>query len=191
MKQALKALRSSLAALVVGLAPAIATAEEKPAQETFFFVQHAPSASLDDGTLTLHDADENMIVFADRPHRLAVAVPSSELIKIWGKGQNSFAEDPPNAALVGQSAGQPVSIIVELTNPKRKDGNLVFDYTVLEGTEVQSIEQSYLVIDDNPFAEFYKTMADLAAVSTGDAGQSTQLNGDVGMGILSQGVSSN
>ncbi|WP_299661436.1 hypothetical protein [uncultured Ruegeria sp.] len=65
------------------------------------FVQHAVSATLSDGTLTLNDIDKHMIAFSDRPFRATMAFPTEGLIEIWNKGQDSFSDDPPNAVLMG------------------------------------------------------------------------------------------
>jgi hypothetical protein len=124
------------------------TSEDKTAPESFLIVQHSTSAALSDGVLTLDGADKHAIVFADRPHRAAGAIPSAQLIQNWDEGADSFASDPPNAALVGEHDGQPVSLIVELTNPKLAEGNIKFDYKLIEGVEVPEISQAYVVIDD-------------------------------------------
>lgn len=134
-----------------------------------------------DGTLTLKDADANMVIFTDRPHRIAAAVPSADLLKAWVEGQHSFADDPPNAALVGQSDGKPVSIIVELTDPKQSDENISFSYTVLEGPDVQSLTDSYIVID-SAIGDWFGSWADLGSLATGNPGSTLNFEDDIGAG---------
>ncbi|MES0863693.1 hypothetical protein ABLN87_15190 [Ruegeria sp. SCPT10] len=174
-------LRSSLIVFTIAAIPLSVSAEDKPEPESYLIVQHAGSATMAGGTLTLKDADANMVIFTDRPHRIAAAVPSADLLKAWVEGQDSFADDPPNAALVGQSEGKPVSIIVELTDPKQSDENISFSYTVLDGPDVQSLTDSYIVIDDSP-ALFFKGWADLGSLVTGDPGAVIPFSEDIGAG---------
>ena len=134
-----------------------------------------------DGTLTLEDADANMVIFTVRPHRIAAAVPSADLMKAWVEGLDGFADDPPNAALVGQSDGNPVSIIVELTDPKHSDENISFSYAVLEGPDVQSLTDSYIVIESSPYY-FFKGWADLGSLVTGNPSSVIPFSEDIGAG---------
>lgn len=174
-------LRSSLVMFTIAAIPLSALADEITDAETFLFVQHAESVRLADGTLTLENADKNMIIFADRPHRAAAVVLTSKLIEIWGEGQDSLADDPPNAALVGQSEGKPISMVVELTDPKHGDGSLTFSYTILEGAEVSSLEQSYMVIDSISFP-FFKVdgLMNSGSFVTGDPSAIVNLGVDTG-----------
>lgn len=139
---------TSLAALALGAVAVSATAEEQKASESALLVQHADSAVLSDGVLTLEQADKNLIIFADRPHRVTATIASKHLTDFWSAGEDSFASDPPNAALVGQHEGKPVSLVVELSDPQISGENFVYGYKLIEGEEITEIDRAYLVIDD-------------------------------------------
>src|SRR4029453_2910097 len=62
-------------------------------------VLNSKGATLQGSKLTLNDVSPNSIVFADRPIRAAGHVLTSEFIKQWDVGNNSFAKDPPNATI--------------------------------------------------------------------------------------------
>ncbi|RBW61839.1 hypothetical protein DS906_04650 [Ruegeria sp. A3M17] len=138
--------------------------QEKP---KVLFVQHADEATLSDGTLTLNGTGNHMIVFADRPLRAASVVPTEKLIDAWNEGKDSFAEDPPNAAVIGEVDGKATSLIVEITNPQLTDSNLTFDYTLLEGPDSLTLEKSYIIIDDSVFAD----MNLLVGIMTNNSGE--------------------
>lgn len=68
--------------------------------------------------LTLENVDERTTWFTDRPVRHAGATPTARLIAGWNIGRDSFAQDPPNAALVvHEPDGGADTIVVELSNP--------------------------------------------------------------------------
>ncbi|WP_299660679.1 hypothetical protein [uncultured Ruegeria sp.] len=94
------------------------SSDETQMKPKVLFVQHADEVSFSDGTLTLTGVNNNLIAFTDRPFRVASVVPTAKLIEIWNKGNDDFAEDPPNAAVVGEVDGKATSLIVEITNPQ-------------------------------------------------------------------------
>src|SRR5262249_13808953 len=96
-------------------------------------VLNSGGATLDAGKLTLSGVGPNAIVFADRPFRAAGHVLTSEFIKQWDDGADSFAKDPPNATIsVFSKDGTAVEdAVVELRAPKLAGNDLTFDVTVL------------------------------------------------------------
>src|SRR5262245_25233758 len=62
-------------------------------------VLNSGGATLAGGKLTMTGIAPNSIVFADRPVRAAGHVLTSEFIKQWDEGKDSFAKDPPNATI--------------------------------------------------------------------------------------------
>ncbi|MES0863689.1 hypothetical protein ABLN87_15170 [Ruegeria sp. SCPT10] len=155
----------SIAIATVGFATAVVaeSSQDFTSTEGVLLVQHSDKAAMSGGVLTLVGADKNLIMFTDRPHRAAAAIPSEHLVKIWSEGDDSFAADPPNAALVGQKDGNPVSLVVELTNPRTSGEDFVFGYKLIEGEEVSEIDQAYIVIDD-----CLVCYSDLVQFATGD-----------------------
>jgi hypothetical protein len=98
-------------------------------------VLNSGGASLKDGKLTMTGITPNSIIFADRPWRSAGHVLTSDFIKQWGEGHDSFAKDPPNATIsVFSSDGKSVEdAVVVLLSPKLEGNTLTFDVSVLEG----------------------------------------------------------
>lgn len=152
-----------LVALVAGLqstAPTFAQdAMSAPAQKTIgatksqmvpsLAVLNSAGAKLENGKLTMSGITANSIVFADRPVRSAGHVLTSEFIKQWGEGTDSFAKDPPNATIsVLSGKGEPVAdAVVVLKTPKLEGGNLTFDVAVLEGDLAGADGPASLFID--------------------------------------------
>ncbi|MBB3391018.1 hypothetical protein FHT82_003790 [Rhizobium sp. BK275] len=152
-----------LVALATGLlstAPTLAQdAMSAPAQKTIgaaksqmvpsLAVLNSAGAKLEDGKLTMTDITANSIVFADRPVRSAGHVLTSEFIKQWGEGTDSFAKDPPNATIsVLSSEGDSVAdAVVVLKAPKLEGGNLTFEVAVLEGDLAGADGPASLFID--------------------------------------------
>ena len=71
----------------------------------FLFIQHAQSGSVSEvnattSTLELSDVSDKTIMFSDRPDRIVSSVNTTDFIGNWSTGPDSFAADPPNAALV-------------------------------------------------------------------------------------------
>ena len=58
---------------------------------------------------------------------------TKDFVDDWGVGENSFADNPPNAALSVFGEDEIVDIVVTLKNPRFEDGNLVYEIAVLEG----------------------------------------------------------
>jgi hypothetical protein len=112
-------------------------------------VLNSGGARLENGKLTMSAISETSIVFADRPVRSAGHVLTSEFIKQWGEGADSFAKDPPNATISVLSAkGDSVAdAVVVLKTPKLEGGNLTFDVAVLEGDLAGADGPASLFID--------------------------------------------
>jgi hypothetical protein len=112
-------------------------------------VLNSKGATLQGNKLTLSDVSPNSIVFADRPVRAAGHVLTSEFIKQWDVGNNSFAKDPPNATIsVISSDGTSVKdAVVVLKNPKLDGGQLTFEVSVLEGDLANATGPASLFID--------------------------------------------
>ncbi len=100
------------------------------------FVQSAPEASVEDGVLTLHDVSPSTLFFSDRPKRVVGHVTSAMFVDMWDEGQNSFAEDPPNAVLAFLEPGDdvPEDVVTVIRDPRMDGASLSYDVEVLEGT---------------------------------------------------------
>jgi hypothetical protein len=142
--------------------PAMSLAQDAitaPAQKTIGAAKSAmvPSlavinsrgASLQENTLTLTGVTSNSIVFADRPVRAAGHVLTSDFLKEWDAGSDSFAKDPPNATISVLSAdGASVKdAVVVLRKPKLEADTLTFEVSVLEGDLSKATGPASLFID--------------------------------------------
>ncbi|MEI3854922.1 MULTISPECIES: hypothetical protein [Ensifer] len=150
----------AVAASLIVTSPAIAQdAISAPAQKTIgaaktqmvpsLAVLNSAGAKLENGKLTMSGISANSIVFADRPVRSAGHVLTSEFIKQWGDGTDSFAKDPPNATIsVLRSKGDSVAdAVIVLKTPKLEGGNLTFEVAVLEGDLAGADGPASLFID--------------------------------------------
>ncbi|CAN7634711.1 hypothetical protein [Rhizobium sp. LjRoot258] len=150
----------ALAAGLVSTSPTIAQdAISAPAQKTIgatkskmvpsLAVLNSGGAKLENGKLTMSAISATSIVFADRPVRSAGHVLTSEFIKQWDEGPDSFAKDPPNATIsVLSGKGDSVAdAVVVLKAPKLEGGNLIFDVAVLEGDLTGADGPASLFID--------------------------------------------
>lgn len=125
-------------------APAPAPATEEP---EFLFVQTADSVTLADGVLVMGGVDPATIYFSDRPDRVAGHLTTDEFVATWGDGDDSFASNPPNATLSILTGEQPQEIVVVLSDPQIRDGNLIYNVNILQGAEAATGGACSLFID--------------------------------------------
>ena len=120
--------------LILALTTVLPAAAEDQACE-MLFVQNAGSMSFDGSRLILKEADPNIIFFCDRPVRTAGHMNREVFMKLVSEGENSFAENPPNAAVsVIDSKGNVTEVVVTLIERPAEDGNnLTFPVKVLDG----------------------------------------------------------
>ncbi len=112
------------------------------------FVQNSKSVTFDKNTMTLKDVSPSTTFFSDRPERIAGHIPTTHFLKIWEEGQDSFKEDPPNAnlSILGEKEGA-TNVVVELSNPRIKGKDFIYDVRILEGTPPKVGGISSLFID--------------------------------------------
>jgi len=108
--------------------------EELEAEESMF-VQTARGITSEAGTLTLRDVTPSTLYFSDRPKRIVGHLPTAEFVELWGEGDNSFEEDPPNAVLAFVEPGDdvPEDAVIVIRDPKLADGRLSYSIEPLEG----------------------------------------------------------
>lgn len=109
--------------------------EEELEEIEAMFVQTASEAAVEDGVLTLHDASRSTLYFSDRPERMVGHVTSEMFVDMWDEGENSFAENPPNAVLafLEPGADAPDDVVTVIRNPRMQGASLSYDIEVLEG----------------------------------------------------------
>jgi hypothetical protein len=99
-----------------------ASAEEETCD--MLFVQDAKAMTFDYSRLTLKEANPNIIFFCDRPVRTAGHMTRDAFMKLVTEGENSFADNPPNAAVSIVSAkGEVTEVVVTLSKRPLVSGN--------------------------------------------------------------------
>ena len=126
---------------------AVAQAEEKSELAELLFVQNSHDVSLEKGRLTLKKVGPTTIFFTDRPQRTAGHMTTKDFVDDWSVGENSFADNPPNAALSIFGQDEIVDIVVTLKNPRLEGENLIYDIAVLEEDVGPISGESSLFID--------------------------------------------
>lgn len=122
---------------------------EQPDQIEAMFVQLAHGLTSDASSVTLHGAGHSTLFFADRPQRVVGHVSTQRFVGEWGDGENSFAEDPPNAVVSFMEGGDtiPEEATIVLREPRLMNGDLTYQIEVLEGQLPASAGPCSLFID--------------------------------------------
>ena len=68
------------------------------------FAQTAREVTSDGDKVTLHGASPATLYFSDRPQRVVGHLTTQKFVEEWGEGENSFADDPPNAVELAAAA---------------------------------------------------------------------------------------
>jgi hypothetical protein len=113
------------------------------------FVQTAASMTSNQGTITLHGLSPSTLYFADRPQRDVGHLMSHQFVANWKEGDNSFAENPPNAVLSFAEPGDrlPEDAVVVIQDPRMDGDELTYNIKVLEGTVPAATGPCALFID--------------------------------------------
>lgn len=111
------------------------------------FVQSAAGMAYGDGRLTLNGIAPTTLMFSDRPQRVTAHVLSQEFLDSWGDGDNSFAEDPPNAVLSTFSDDHVNDVVVKLQDPALDGDRMSYQVEILDGDMPASGGPSSLFID--------------------------------------------
>jgi hypothetical protein len=99
------------------------------------FVQTAHEVESTDGGILLRRVTPSTIYFSDRPQRVVGHLDTAEFVGFWDDGEDSFAEDPPNAVLafVGEGEDVPNEVVVTISDPVLNGHNLSYTAVVLDG----------------------------------------------------------
>ncbi|MFN2264226.1 MAG: hypothetical protein ACK2UM_08175 [Anaerolineales bacterium] len=111
------------------------------------FVQSAAGMAYENGRLTLHGVAPTTLLFTDRPQRVTGHVPTEEFLDSWGDGENSFADDPPNAVLSTFSEDEVNDVVVVLQDPALEADRFSYQVEILDGEMPASGGASSLFID--------------------------------------------
>src|SRR5712692_9400696 len=100
------------------------------------FVQSARGMTSSDCSVTFHGLAHSTLFFADRPQRVVGHLSSKKFVNQWGEGENSFAEDPPNAVISFLEEGDtvPKEVTMVIRDPQLIEETLTYNVVVLDGT---------------------------------------------------------
>jgi len=118
-----------------------------PKEIEALYVQSAQGIAYQDGVLTLEGIAPTTIMFSDRPERITGHVPSEEFLDSWGEGDNSFADDPPNAVLSTYTEDEINDVVVVLSGPALHGDQMSYSVDILDGEMPDSGGASSLFID--------------------------------------------
>jgi hypothetical protein len=114
------------------------SSNENITEVEFLSIQSAQSGSISQinataYTLELSNVSNGTIMFSDRPERIVETVSTSDFVRNWTAGPNSFSADAPNAALVikDKQTSQLDTAIIELFDPKYDMTTNTLTYTVM------------------------------------------------------------
>ncbi len=100
------------------------------------FAQTARQLTAEGDKVTFHGASPTTLYFSDRPRRVVGHLTTKQFVNEWGVGENSFAEDPPNAVISFVESGDqtPEDAIVVLKDPVLESDSLTYTVDILEGS---------------------------------------------------------
>ncbi len=113
------------------------------------FVQSARGMTTNNGSVTLHGLAHATLFFADRPQRVVGHLSSKKFVAQWGEGEDSFADDPPNAVVSFLEDGDivPEEVTMTISAPNLEEDSLTYQVDVLDGTLPASSGPCSLFID--------------------------------------------
>ena len=111
------------------------------------YVQTAAGMAYDNGRLTLNGIAPTTLYFSDRPNRITGHITTEEFLDTWGDGDDSFADDPPNAVLSTFSDDEVNDVVVVLQDPALDGDQFSYQVEILDGEMLVIGGGSSLFID--------------------------------------------
>jgi len=113
------------------------------------FVQSAHGLTTSKDSVTFHGLAHSTIFFSDRPQRVVGHLSSRKFVDQWGEGEDSFAEDPPNAVLSFLEEGDtvPEEVTMTISDPQLDGDTLTYTVDILDGMLPASSGPCTLFID--------------------------------------------
>jgi hypothetical protein len=113
------------------------------------FVQMALAVEHVDGRIVLHEVSPATLYFSDRPQRVVGHIGTSDFVSLWDEGDDSFADDPPNAVLsfIGRDSGVLRDVVIEIDEPILTNHDLSYEAGVLDGALPSAAGECTLFID--------------------------------------------
>jgi hypothetical protein len=113
------------------------------------FVQTAASMTSDSRTITLKGLSPSTLYFSDRPKREVGHMSTRQFVEVWDDGDNSFAQNPPNAVLSFAEPDDrlPQDAVVVIQGPHLDGDTLTYSIKLLDGTLPTATGPCALFID--------------------------------------------
>jgi hypothetical protein len=122
--------------------------EKKLEEMSAMFVQSAHEMSFDGERLTLHGLAPATLFFSDRPERAVGHLTPRQFVELWAEGENSFADDPPNAVLSFLDEAEEIDDAIFVLREPRLEGDVItYKIAILEGTVPNGARSCSLFID--------------------------------------------
>ena len=140
----------ALAALLAWPLASRAQTPAAPEKVQLLFVQNSSGVAIERNTLRLRNVGASTLFFTDRPVRIAGHYHTKgEFLKLWSEGPDSFARNPPNATLsfIEPNRPQLLDVVINIRNPRMQGADLLYDFTVIEGTMPKKAGAAVLFID--------------------------------------------
>lgn len=114
----------------------------------WLFIQTAHGATFDGKTLTLTNVDPVILMFSDRPTRVAESVPLADFLRAWdAKKSGGFETDPPNAGITFIADSNLSTVSVELKQPHLTGATLTYQVRVIKGKLPANLGTSSVFVD--------------------------------------------
>jgi hypothetical protein len=99
------------------------------------FVQSANGLTTSKGSVTFHGLAHSTLFFSDRPKRVVGHLTSRKFVEQWGDGEDSFAQDPPNAVVSFLEDGDtvPEEVTMTISDPQLNGDTLTYKVDILDG----------------------------------------------------------
>jgi hypothetical protein len=99
------------------------------------FVHSAHGLTSSKGSVTFHGLAHATLFFSDRPQRVVGHMTSRKFVDQWGEGEDSFAQDPPNAVLSFLENGDtvPEEVTMTISDPQLDGDTLTYKVDILDG----------------------------------------------------------
>lgn len=148
----LKTVVAALSALLVFASSATAemaeTISRNDKNTSWLFISTAKRLSFDGTTVVLSEVSPQIVMFADRPRRIADTAPLQDFVDGWTKGKGtSFQSNPPNAGFTVWANGAYQVSVMELSNPAYDGKSLSFKVKAVKGQLPKSGDQTSVFID--------------------------------------------
>lgn len=121
--------------------------DAQPHEIEYMFAQTARGIVIEDGRIRLNAVSPTTLFFSDRPDRVTGHITTEDFVEQWGEGDDSFADDPPNALLSLFDDEEVNDVVVVLRDPVLSDADLSYDIEITDGDLTPSNGPVSLFID--------------------------------------------